>query len=78
MITVIIIIIGMTKLLDADWLRSVQLFHLLYSSTINDFAKTNKMVESKMAKSHSTTKKIKYTYICILSGHTPKRKNLGS
>ena len=35
----------MTKLLDADWLRSVQLFHQLYSSTINDFAKTNKMAE---------------------------------
>ena len=27
----------MTKLLDADWLRSVQLFHYLYSTTINDF-----------------------------------------
>ena len=31
----------MTKLLDADWLRGVQLFHQLYSSTINDF-ETNK------------------------------------
>ncbi len=35
----------MTKLLDADWLRGVQLFHYLYSSTINDFFKTNKMAE---------------------------------
>ena len=35
----------MTKLLDADWLRSVQ---FLYSSTINDFAKTNKMAESQL------------------------------
>ena len=43
----------MTKLLDADWLRSVQLFHYLYSSTINDFAKTNKMAES-----HLNTKEI--------------------
>ena len=42
----------MTKLLDADWLRSIQLFHQLYSSTINDFAKTNKMAESQMAESY--------------------------
>ena len=46
-------IITMTKLLDADWLRSVQLFHYLYSSTINDFVKTNKMAES-----HLNTKEI--------------------
>ena len=41
-------IISMTKLLDADWLRSVQLFHQLYSSTINDFSKTNKMAEGQL------------------------------
>ena len=29
----------MIKLLDADWLRSVQLFHQLNCSAINDFAK---------------------------------------
>jgi hypothetical protein len=39
------LIISMTKLLDADWLRGVQLFHQLYCSTINDFPKTNKMAE---------------------------------
>ena len=45
----------MTKLLGAYWLRSVQ----LYSSTINDFAKINKMAESKMAESrHLNTKEI--------------------
>jgi hypothetical protein len=38
-------IINMTKLLDADWLRGVQLFHLLYCSAINDFPKTNRMAE---------------------------------
>jgi hypothetical protein len=37
---------SMTKLLDADWLRGVQLFHKFYCSTINDFPKTNKMAES--------------------------------
>ena len=36
----------MTKLMDADWLRSVQLFHSLYRSTINNFVKTNKMKET--------------------------------
>jgi hypothetical protein len=36
----------MTKLLDADWLRGVQLFHKFYYSTINDFPKTNKMAET--------------------------------
>ena len=35
----------MTKLLDADWLRGVQLFHAVNCSTINDFPKTNKMAE---------------------------------
>ena len=35
----------MTKLLDADWLRGVQLFHQSQGSTVNDFPKTNKMVE---------------------------------
>ena len=35
----------MTKLLGADWFRGVQLFHYLYSSTINDFPKTNKMAK---------------------------------
>ena len=43
----------MTKLPGADSLRSVQLFHELYGSTINDFAKINKMVES-----HLNTKEI--------------------
>ena len=46
-------IISMKKLLDADWLRSVPLFHQLYSSTINDFSKTNKMAED-----HLNTKEI--------------------
>jgi hypothetical protein len=41
--TIKILIISMTKLLHADWLRGVQLFHKLYCSTINDFPKTNKM-----------------------------------
>ena len=36
-------IICMTKLLDADWLRSLQLNN-------NDFAKTNKMAESHLTK----------------------------
>ena len=36
----------MTKLLDYERLRKVQLFRLLYRSTMNDFFKTNKMVES--------------------------------
>ena len=35
-------IISMTKLLDADWLRGVQLFHKLYCSAINDFPKQAK------------------------------------
>jgi hypothetical protein len=35
----------MTKLLYADWLRGVQSFNELYSSTINDCTKTNKMAE---------------------------------
>ena len=48
----------MTKLLDADLLRSVQLFHKLYSSTINDFAKSNKMAESNMAERHLNKKEI--------------------
>ena len=52
------LIISMTKLLHADWLRSVQLFHLLYSSTINDFAKTNKRAGSKIAEGHLNTKEI--------------------
>ena len=39
------LIISMTKLLYADWLRGVQSFNELYSSTINDFTKTNKMAE---------------------------------
>ena len=43
----------MTKLPGADSLRSVQLFHELYGSTINDFAKINKMAES-----HLNTKEI--------------------
>ena len=46
-------IITMTKVLGADWLRSVRLFHELYSNTVNDFAKTNKMAESYL-----NTKKI--------------------
>ena len=37
----------MTRLLDTDWLRSVQLFHSLYSCRINDFAKTNKMAKKQ-------------------------------
>jgi hypothetical protein len=45
MFAILRIIINMTKLLDADWLRGVQLFHSLYCSTINDFPKTNKMAE---------------------------------
>ena len=43
----------MTQLPGADSLRSVQLFHELYGSTINDFAKINKMTES-----HLNTKEI--------------------
>ena len=48
-ITIVItfFIISMTKLLDADWSRGVQLFHSLYSSTINDFFKTNKMADRR-------------------------------
>ena len=39
----------MTKLLDADWSRRVQLFKKSteYSSTINDFFKTNKMADRR-------------------------------
>ncbi len=40
-------IISMTKLLDPDWSRGVQLFHQLYSCTINDFFKTNKMADRR-------------------------------
>ena len=47
----------MTKLLDADWLRSVQLFQL-YSSTVADFAKTNKMADSNPGESHLNKKEI--------------------
>ena len=39
----------MIKLPGADSLRSVQLFHELYGSTINDFAKINKMAESHLS-----------------------------
>ena len=37
----------MKKLLDADWSSGVQLFHYLYSSTINDFFETNKMADMR-------------------------------
>ena len=42
----------MTKLLEADWLREIQLFHELYSSTINDFPKINKMAAKEFACKH--------------------------
>ena len=64
----LIIIISMTKLLDAVWLRSAQSIHSFYSSIINDFAKTNKMAESKMAENHLNTKEI--------SPEEPKAKGL--
>ena len=35
----------MTKLLDAESPREVQLFPKFYCGTINDFSKTNKMAE---------------------------------
>ena len=41
----------MTKLLDADWLRSAIIsLSYYYRCTINDFAKTNKMAESHLTK----------------------------
>jgi hypothetical protein len=46
------IIISMTKLLDGDRLRGVQLFHSLYCSKINDFPKTNKMAERYFKHKH--------------------------
>ncbi len=55
---IIFFIISMTKLLDADWLRGVQLFHELYSCTINDFFKTNKMAKFKHKRNCSRGNKI--------------------
>ena len=34
------IIVSMAKLLDAEWLRGVQLFHCTAEQSINDFHKT--------------------------------------
>ena len=52
--------ISMTKLLDADWLRSRQYFinYTVVCSAINDFGKTNKMAKSKMAERYLNMKKI--------------------
>ena len=40
-------IISVRKLLDADWLKSAQLFHQLYGSIINDFANGGKLLKNE-------------------------------
>ena len=42
------IIISMTKLLDADWLRGVQLFHCTAVQLINDFHKTKVFQQTEL------------------------------